>query len=156
MSSFWDWHVKGVSSQRTALKIDVTGPGNTMLFAGASVHHSAPEFLQAVAVKGLSIMSTYFTVAADLTAHSLALQAAAAAAGINTPQFPFVFNPALLPLPPGLPVAEPVSIKTEAPSVQSRGCSPIIMSPSPAMEAADRAASLAAVGQKLVGGCLSF
>ena len=142
--------MKGVSSKRTALKIAVTGP-EKILFSPFS-----PEILQAVTVKGLSTLSTYFTVTADLTAHSLALQAAAAAAGINTPQFPFVFNPALLPLPTGLPVAEPVSIKTEAPSVQSRGCSPIIMSPSPAVEAADKAAPLAAGGQKLVGGCLGF
>ncbi|KAL8599647.1 hypothetical protein ACOMHN_053824 [Nucella lapillus] len=71
----------------------------------------------------------------DLTAaHSLALQAAAAAAaaaGITTPQFPFVFSPALLPLPSVLPVGEALNIKTETPSVQSRGCSPIIMSPTP-------------------------
>ncbi|XP_070188288.1 trinucleotide repeat-containing gene 18 protein-like isoform X2 [Littorina saxatilis] len=70
-------------------------------------------------------------VPADLTAHSLALQAAAAAAGIPTTQFPFVFNPALLSLPPGLTVGEGLGIKTEPPTMVSRGCSPIVMSPTP-------------------------
>ena len=114
---------------------------------GRSRHHIPPACVT------MAIM-LYHVIAADLTAHSLALQAAAAAAGISTPQFPFVFNPALLPMATGLPVAEPLNIKTEAPSVQSRGCSPIIMSPSPSLEAADTVTLAAAAGPKQV--CESF
>ena len=39
---FWHWHVKGFSSKRIALKVDVTGPEDT-LFAGTSLHLSAPK-----------------------------------------------------------------------------------------------------------------
>ena len=46
--------MNGVSSERLALKVDVIGPEN-IPFAGASVHHSAPEILQAAAVKGLTV-----------------------------------------------------------------------------------------------------
>ena len=49
LSSFWRRHEEGFLSQRTALKVDVTGPENT-LFAGASF---SLEILQAGAVKGL-------------------------------------------------------------------------------------------------------
>jgi len=51
--SFLRWHVKGSPSKHIALKTDVREQENT-LFAGSSVHHSAPEVLQAEAVKGLN------------------------------------------------------------------------------------------------------
>ena len=41
--SFSHWHVKGFSPKRIALKVDVTGLEN-ILFAGASVYHSARKF----------------------------------------------------------------------------------------------------------------
>ena len=40
---FWHWHVKGLPSKRTALKVIVIGPEN-ILFAAASVHLSAQIF----------------------------------------------------------------------------------------------------------------
>ena len=40
---FLHWYVKGFSSKRITLKVDVTGPEN-ILFAGASVHLSARKF----------------------------------------------------------------------------------------------------------------
>ena len=44
LSSFWRWPVKGLSAQRTALKVDsVTGPEN-ILFAGTPLHLSARTF----------------------------------------------------------------------------------------------------------------
>ena len=42
-SSFSYWHVRGFSSKRIALKVDVTGPENTLL-AGAPVYNSARTF----------------------------------------------------------------------------------------------------------------
>ena len=45
--------MKGFPSNRTALKVDVIGLKN-IPFAGASGHLSAPEILQAGAVKGLN------------------------------------------------------------------------------------------------------
>ena len=43
--------MKGLSSQRLTLKVDVTGPEN-ILFAGSSLHLSAGNF----AVKGLMLL----------------------------------------------------------------------------------------------------
>jgi len=43
MPFFPHWHVKGFSLQRTALKVDVTGPENILL-AGAAMHLSAQKF----------------------------------------------------------------------------------------------------------------
>ena len=53
LSSFSHWHVKGFSSKRLALKVDVIGPENR-LFAGASF---SPEILQAGAAKGLTCIN---------------------------------------------------------------------------------------------------
>ena len=52
--SFSHWRVKGISSNRIALKIDVTRP-ESVRFAGASVPHSARIFYRLWAVKGLTV-----------------------------------------------------------------------------------------------------
>ncbi|XP_025091338.1 serine-rich adhesin for platelets-like isoform X3 [Pomacea canaliculata] len=76
-------------------------------------------------------------MAADLATQALPFPyqtAAAAAASLTSTQFPFVFNSALLPLPSGLSLGEPLPIKTEAPTTQSRGTSPIIFSALPSSD----------------------
>ena len=40
---FFDWHMKGSPSKLVALQTEVTG-SEKVLFAGASVHHSARKF----------------------------------------------------------------------------------------------------------------
>ena len=48
------WHVKGLSSRRTVLKVEVLKDWKIYCFAGASVHLSARKFFQVGAVKGLN------------------------------------------------------------------------------------------------------
>ena len=48
MSSFSHWHVKGLSSQRTALKVDVIGAKNILLCRRVRACFS-PDILQAAA-----------------------------------------------------------------------------------------------------------
>ena len=56
------------------------------------------------------------------------LQAAANAAGLNLQQFPFLLNPAVLSLLQSPQASQPSPvIKTEPPTTQSRGCSPILL-----------------------------
>ena len=51
MFSFSHWHLKGLSSKRIALKVDVTGPEH-ILFAGVSVPSFSPDMLHAAPVEG--------------------------------------------------------------------------------------------------------
>ena len=51
--------MKGISSKRIALKLDVTGPEN-MRHAIASVHHLARNILQVGAVKGLIVLLSLY------------------------------------------------------------------------------------------------
>lgn len=87
--------------------------------------------------KLILLMLWCFHLTADLATQALPFPyqtAAAAAASLTSTQFPFVFNSALLPLPSGLSLGEPLPIKTEAPTTQSRGTSPIIFSALPSSD----------------------
>ena len=50
--------MKGFSSKRIALIIDVFKGPEDILFTGTSVHPSSPEILQAGAVKGLRLQAS--------------------------------------------------------------------------------------------------
>ena len=53
--------MKGFAPKHITLKVDVIGSEN-ILFAGASLHPSAPDILQAEAVKGLRLCMVYCVV----------------------------------------------------------------------------------------------